>query len=313
MCAVKRRKSAWRSARRRQRPTQSSRSSSASRAVWLMDDFSRAELARYAPMELKKQYPMLTPSRTAFGNSLAQTEFRVTRLPLNLIHGLARPRTVEDMINSARETYWDPNPQIVSRQRPWNSTHAGYQVAVHTNCTPTNTHSLLSMPCSHDHCSLLLQTIASTGTSSRTRRGSPGHRRQGTRLSATSRGPRFSAPFERSHEPGAAALPCARGGTRAMSSLTRSRAIPSSTARAAASRTAAARPLATCRPHARTSTSEERRQAYNKAARESGRCAIIMDMWAERLTSVSYTQPFRAVILCDVDDSDFCVAAFELY
>ena len=50
-----------------------------------------------------------------------------------------------------------------------------------------------------------------------------------------------------------------------------------------------------------------------KAARESGRCAIIMDMWAERLTSVSYTQPFRAVILCDVDDSDFCVAAFELY
>ena len=160
-----------------------------SRAVWLMDDFSRAELARYAPMEPKKQYPMLTPSRTAFG-SMAQTEFSaITKASAQSYSRPASVTTVEDMINSARETYWDSNPQIVSRQRPWNSTHAGYQVAwqTHTNCTPTNTHSLLSMPCSHDHCSLLLQTIASTGTSSRTRRGSPGHRRQGTRLSATSR------------------------------------------------------------------------------------------------------------------------------
>ena len=156
----------------------------------LMDDFSRAELARYAPMEPKKQYPMLTPSRTAFGNSLAQTEFSaITKASAQSYSRPGSVTTVEDMINSARETYWDSNPQIVSRQRPWNSTHAGYQVAwqTHTNCTPTNTHSLLSMPCSHDHCSLLLQTIASTGTSSRTRRGSPGHRRQGTRLSATSR------------------------------------------------------------------------------------------------------------------------------
>ena len=117
-----------------------------------MDDFSRAELARYAPMEPKKQYPMLTPSRTAFGN-MAQTEFSaITKASAQSYSRPGSVTTVEDMINSARETYWDSNPQIVSRQRPWNSTHAGYQVAwqTHTNCTPTNTHSLLSMPCSHD-------------------------------------------------------------------------------------------------------------------------------------------------------------------
>ena len=114
-----------------------------------MDDFSRAELARYAPMEPKKQYPMLTPSRTAFGNSMAQTEFSaITKASAQSYSRPGSVTTVEDMINSARETYWDSNPQIVSRQRPWNSTHAGYQVAwqTHTNCTPTNTHSLF-YPC----------------------------------------------------------------------------------------------------------------------------------------------------------------------